>query len=99
MQFKPSGPSINHVFGLSTTECCSLLWYLDLVRKGEGPPIPEELLSIMDDPGGSYVCLAWRGKDAGKIFRWRPCTAKKIAASFTDFVKGLREVSEADDDD
>ena len=99
VQFKRNGPSINHVFGLSAKEYYSLSWYLNLVRKGEGPPVPEELLPIMDDPGGSFVCLAWRGKDAGKVFRWYPCTAKKIAASFTEFVKGLREVSEEEDED
>lgn len=99
VQFKRNGPSIALVFGLSSENISSLSWYLNLVRKGEGPPIPEDLLPIMVDPGFTFVCLAWRGKDAGKIFRWQPCTAKKIAASFTDFVKGLREVSEDEDDD
>jgi hypothetical protein len=94
VEFKRSGPSVHHVLGLRSENHLSLLWWLDLQRKGTGQPIPDDQIVIMDDPGGTPICLAFQGKNAGAIFRWSFTTPKRLAASFADFVKGLREVSE-----
>lgn len=94
--FKRSGPTVHHVFGLRAK--LSLSWYLKIVRKGEGPPVPEDLFPIMDNPGGYPICMAWKGKACGTVYAWTPRAMKRLAPSFTDFIKGLREVPEDDDE-
>ena len=96
--FKKSGPSIHHVFGLRSEKHLSLSWRLKLQRKGNGMPIPDDQIAIMDDPGGSPICLVWQGRKSGEIHRWGPMATKRIAGSLVEFIKGIREFSEEDDD-
>jgi SMI1 / KNR4 family (SUKH-1) len=96
--FKRNGPSVHHILGLRSENHLSLSWYLKLLRKGEGPPVPEDLLPIMDDPGGSPICLAWKGRNLGAVYAWSFRSTKRLAASFSDFIKGLRDAPEDEDD-
>lgn len=96
--FKRNGPSIHVILGLRSENYMSLLWSLRLHREGGGPPIPEDMIEIMADPGSYPICLAWKGKNRGAIYGWSPRSMRRLAASFSEFVKGLREYSSEEDD-
>lgn len=58
--------SIHHVGGFREEDYFSLDWRRDIYAGR----IPEDLLWIMDDPGGNAICLGLRGPHAGKVYFW-----------------------------
>lgn len=77
----------------------NLLEYVETYRGR----VPEGFLPVAHDPGGNLICLALAGAEAGRVFFWdheeeaeegEPPTREnvyEIAASFTEFLNGLRD--------
>ncbi|MBL8519009.1 MAG: SMI1/KNR4 family protein [Betaproteobacteria bacterium] len=106
--FEGAGPtgemvraSVHHIGGFREESYFSLAW----ARSIYAGRIPDELLWIMDTPGGDAICLGLRGAHAGAVVLWdheaepdedwdgdgeSAGNIVRLAESFTVFVAGLR---------
>jgi hypothetical protein len=66
-------------------------------------PLPDGYLAIGSDPGGNLLLLSTLGKDAGRVWFWDRVgfwvredgqNTFPVAATFTQFIESLRELSE-----
>lgn len=87
-------------FGIDDpVESCNVYWNYE-VHKGR---IPSNLLPIACDDGGDLICVSLFGEDAGALLFWDRHTEPRqpsyenvyrIAASFSEFIDGIRELPE-----
>ncbi len=85
-------------FGIDDpVESCNLDWNFE-VHRGR---VPVNLFPIACDDGGDLICLSLLGHDTGSVLFWdyhnEPSEPSyenvyKIAASFSEFIGGMREL-------
>jgi len=98
---------LNHIGGFREEPYISLRSSYDNYQTEE-VRIPKDLLWIADDPFGNAICLGIRGNHRGRVYFWDhevepdvdtwdgrldiAGNIRPLAASFTEFVQGLRQV-------